>query len=405
MSVSSKPVFLHRGSAPHIATLIIVASLQAMAMNMFLPSLPQMTEYFQTTYGIMQLSVGIFLAGSAVMQILIGPFSDRFGRRPVLLGGIAIYTLATLGCIYAPTAELFLVGRVVQAAASVGMVLSRTIVRDLFPANRAASVIGYVTMAMSVAPMLTPALGGYLTEHFNWQATFWVLFATGILVFALVYFDLGETNTTQSESFRAQFQEYPELLKSQRFWGYSLASAFSAGAFFAYLGGAPYVATEFFHMSPATMGYLIGAPGWGYMVGNFVSGRYSTRLGINKMVLYGALIATAGVLASLLLTLSGLSSPTTFFGFFTFLGLGNGMLLANSTSGMMSVRPRLAGTASGLGGAMMIGGGAGLSALAGNLLKHGHGPEPLLWIMLVVLILSILAIWWVIARERRIGIV
>ncbi len=385
-------------------TLVLMTGMAAMTMNMFLPSLPAMTAYFETDYGIMQLSVALYLGVNAALQLVVGPISDRFGRRPVLLWGFAVFLVATVGCIFAPNVETFLFFRMGQSASVVAMVLSRAVVRDMVPQDQAASMIGYVTMGMAVVPMVSPALGGWLDEYFGWQATFWFLLVTGILTTALIWLDVGETNATRSASFSEQVRDYPELLTAQRFWGYCLASAFASGAFFAYLGGAPFVGTQVFGLSPSTLGFFFGAPALGYMVGNFLSGRYSIRFGVNRMVLTGAILSTSGASLSLLLFLVGLGNVATFFGFMTFVGLGNGMVLPNATAGMLSVRPHLSGTASGLGGAIMIGGGALLSALAGILLVPGSGPFPLLWIMFIVSVLAIVSILWVIARARRLGV-
>ncbi len=395
---------LDRKTPPHIGTLVIITGLSAMVMNMFLPSLPTMTEYFQADYRLMQLSVALFLGAVAVLQIFIGPLSDRFGRRPVLLVGLAVFLLATIGCLTARSVEMFLVFRMGQAAVGVAMVLSRAIARDMFDQSKAASMIGYITMGMAVVPMISPAIGGALDEAFGWKANFLVFLVLGTAVFALVWADVGETNTAKSTSFRAQVADYPELLLSPRFWGYCLAAAFASGAFFAYLGGAPFVGSVVYGLQPSQLGLFFGAPALGYMAGNFLSGRYSVTVGVNRMVLWGAVASTIGVAISLTLALSGLGSVYTFFGFMIFIGLGNGMILPNATAGMLSVRPHLAGTASGLGGAIMMGGGAALSALAGALLKPGSGPFPLLWIMLIVSVLAIAAILLVIRRERSIGI-
>ncbi len=395
---------LDRKTPPHIGTLVIITGLSAMVMNMFLPSLPTMTEYFQADYRLMQLSVALFLGAVAVLQIFIGPLSDRFGRRPVLLVGLAVFLLATIGCLTARSVEMFLVFRMGQAAVGVAMVLSRAIARDMFDQSKAASMIGYITMSMAVVLMISPAIGGALDEAFGWKANFLVFLVLGTAVFALVWADVGETNTAKSTSFRAQVADYPELLLSPRFWGYCLAAAFASGAFFAYLGGAPFVGSVVYGLQPSQLGLFFGAPALGYMAGNFLSGRYSVTVGVNRMVLWGAVASTIGVAISLTLALSGLGSVYTFFGFMIFIGLGNGMILPNATAGMLSVRPHLAGTASGLGGAIMMGGGAALSALAGALLKPGSGPFPLLWIMLIVSVLAIAAILLVIRRERSMGI-
>ncbi|MFV0514230.1 MAG: multidrug effflux MFS transporter [Jhaorihella sp.] len=393
-----------RASPPHIATLILLSGLSALVVNVFLPSLPNMTEYFHTDYRLMQLSVALYLGMSAFLQVLIGPVADKLGRRPVILWGLVLFLLATLGCILAPTAHLFLLFRMCQAVVVVGMVLSRAAVRDLYPQDKAASMIGYVTMGVAVVPMIGPAIGGMLDQFFSWQSSFWLMLVLGAMTLALTWWDFGETATKSGLTLSQQFREYPELLTSPRFWGYSMAAALSSGAFFAYLGGAPFVGTDVYGLEPGKLGVYFGAPAVGYILGNFLSGRFSTRVGINRMVLWGCWTCGAGILMSLLVMLAGLGSAETFFGFMAFVGAGNGMTIPNATAGALSVRPRLAGTASGLSGAIMLGGGAGLSALAGAMLTPETGALPLLVLMLSTALLGWVAITVVIRRERRLGL-
>ncbi|KKK76859.1 hypothetical protein LCGC14_2859420, partial [marine sediment metagenome] len=243
-----KPIvrFLDRTTPPHILTLILLAGISALSMNIFLPSLPSMTAYFDTEYRIIQLSVALYLGVNALLQVIVGPISDRYGRRPVVLVTTAIFVLASIGCVFAPTVEIFLVFRMMQAIIVAGLVLSRAVVRDMVPQAQAASMIGYVTMGMSVAPMVAPSIGGVLDGIFGWKASFWALALLGGLVGWICWRDLGETMVTRATSFRAQFAEYPELLASRRFWGYCAAAAFASGAFFAYLGGAPFVGSQVF---------------------------------------------------------------------------------------------------------------------------------------------------------------
>ncbi len=403
MSTKSAVRFLDRTTPPHIVTLVFMAGISALAMNVFLPSLPGMAEYFAADYRLVQLSVALYLAVNAVLQLIIGPLSDRFGRRPVVLWGCIGFMAATLGCIFSPTIEVFLFFRMTQAVIVAGMVLSRAIVRDMVPGEQAASMIGYVTMGIAVLPMLAPAIGGTLDEIWGWRGSFWFLFTAGLAVFWLCYADLGETNTTRSASMTAQLRDYPELLTSPRFWGYSFCAALSAGAFFAYLGGAPFVGATLFEMNPQRLGFFFGAPAVGYMLGNFISGRYSQRMGMNRMINAGSLVVAWGMLASLLLFYAGIGNEYTFFGFMCFVGLGNGMVIPNATAGALSVRPHLAGTASGLSGAIMLAGGASLSALAGMLLTNETGPFPLLWLMLFSASLGIVVIRLIVRRERRLA--
>jgi DHA1 family bicyclomycin/chloramphenicol resistance-like MFS transporter len=398
MSSFPKTRFLDRTTPPHIATLILMAGIGALSLNVFLPSLPTMAEHFGVEYALMQLSVSAYLATTALVQVAIGPFSDRYGRRPVMIGTVVIFTIASVGAIYAPNFSVFLIFRLLQTAIATGFVISRAVVRDMVPQDQAASMIGYVTMGMSIVPMMGPAVGGVLDEAFGWQASFWMLAGGGLLLFILLYFDQGETFTKREGGFAAQVREYPKLLTSQRFWGYCLAAAFASGAFFAYLGGAPFVGTEVFAMEPAELGLYFGAPAIGYLIGNGLSGRYSVRVGVNRMVLIGALLTVVGMSTLMLLDLAGFSHPFVFFGFMIFIGLGNGILLPNANAGMLSVRPALAGSAAGLGGAFMIGGGAALSVVAGFVLGPDTGARPLIILMLLTTIASAVCALWVIRR-------
>ncbi|SIO31660.1 MFS transporter, DHA1 family, bicyclomycin/chloramphenicol resistance protein [Rhodovulum sp. ES.010] len=395
--------FLDRTTPPHIATLILLAGISALSMNIFLPSLPNMTAHFDTEYRLMLLSVALYLAVNAVLQLFIGPISDRYGRRPVLLASLALFLIATLGCIFAPNAGVFLAFRMAQAVVVTGMVLSRAVVRDMVPDAEAASMIGYVTMGMALVPMIGPAVGGVLDAAFGWQASFGMLALLGLGMLALTWADLGETAQPRETSLLAQFREYPELFRSRRFWGYALAASCASGAFFAYLGGAPFVGSEVLGLSPAVLGLYFGLVAVGYMAGNYLSGRYSVRVGINTMIFRGTLVACLGPLLAMALFGLGLDHPVSFFGSMVLVGLGNGMTLPNATAGMLSVRPHLAGTASGLGGAIMIGGGAGLSALAGAALVPSSGPWPLLAIMLATSAAAVASVAYVRRIDLREG--
>ncbi|MGL4322086.1 MAG: multidrug effflux MFS transporter [Paracoccaceae bacterium] len=395
--------FLDRASPPHIATLILVAGLAALSLNIFLPSLTGMAAHFGVDYGLMQLSVAAYLGMTALLQLVIGPISDRFGRRPVLLGATAIFIGATLGALWAPNFTVFMICRLVQATIASGFAIGRAVVRDMVPPEKAASMIGYVTMGMSLVPMVGPAIGGALDTAFGWQGSFWMLAIGGLAVLVLLWADLGETASSRSTSFAAQFRAYPALFRSQRFWGYCLAAATASGAFFAFLGGAPFVGNAFYNMDSATLGAYFAAPAIGYMLGNFASGRFATRIGINRMSMLGAVVTTLGLSLLALLLIAGFDGPNIFFGFVICVGLGNGIMLPSANAGMLSVRPELAGSAAGLGGAITIGGGAALSMLAGIVLTPTSGPLPLVLIMLCSSAASILSVAWVIRRAKAVG--
>ena len=393
--------FLDRTTPPHIITLVVIAGVAALCMNVFLPSLAAMALYFETDYAVMQFAVSGYLAATACLQLLIGPLSDLFGRRPVMLASIAIMIAATLVCMLAPNITVFMIGRVAQAAVVSGFVLARAIVRDMVPMEQAASMIGYVTMGMSVVPMVGPTVGGLLNDISGWQSSFALLALLGVGILALAWFDLGETNHNKSASFSQQFHAWPELLRSPLFWGYALTSTFSSGMFFSFLGGAPFVGSVLYGLAPAMLGLQFFFMASGYMLGNFVSGRYASQIGITRMMLSGNVIALAGIATTITLISAGAESAYAFFVPLALIGVGNGVTLPSANAGMVCVQPHLAGSASGLGGAMTIGGGAALSVLASSVLSKEDGTWPLLMVMLATGLVALLTTYVVRLQEQR----
>jgi DHA1 family bicyclomycin/chloramphenicol resistance-like MFS transporter len=232
-------------TAPHILTLVILSGVSALSMNVFLPSLPGMARDFDVDYSVMQLSVSAYIGASAILQLLGGPISDRFGRRPVVLGALGLFLLATIGTLLATNVTTFLTFRMLQSVITVCMLVPRAVVRDLYDGDQAAAMLGYVTMGMAVVPMMAPVFGGVLDELFGWQANFAVMGILALLVLIIAYRDMGETVRGGGMSLRRQMENYPILFRSHRFWGYCMAATLSSGSFFAYLGGAPFVGEPF----------------------------------------------------------------------------------------------------------------------------------------------------------------
>jgi len=382
-------------------TLVLLASISALAMNSFLPSLPNMAEHFGSSTALMGLSVGVYLGTSAVFQILVGPLSDRIGRRTVSLWALIIFIVVSISCVYAPNTFVFMFLRALQAIAACTFVVARAIVRDTTETQESGSKIAYISMGTAICPMFGPALGGLMDGWFGWEANFWFIGGLGLFILIIAYFDLGETVPENTQGFRQQFSEYPVLLLSRRFWGYCLASAFGAGAFFAYLGGGPFVGSIVYNLSPEMLGLYFGAPAIGYFFGNFLSGRFTIRFGIDAMILWGLWIIFSGLSLSMVCSYIGYGTVETFFGFMIFVGLGNGLTIPNATAGMLSVRPHLAGTASGLGGAMMIAIGAALSTLAGAFLVPGSNEMPLLMLMWFSSLSGVAVIIYVGQRNKK----
>ena len=388
MNNLNTPRFLDPNTPPTLFTLVVIAATAALSLNIFLPSLPAITEYYGASYGVIQFLISGYLLTTAIVQFLVGPLSDRFGRRPVLLGGLMLFIIASVICATAENITILLMARVLQSSVVAGFAVSRAAIRDMISGKGAASMIGYVSMGMAIAPMMAPTLGGFLQEFFGWQAAFWVLAAAGSFTLLLVWRDLGETNLFKSSSMSDQFRSYPALLKSRRFWAYAGCAGLASACFFAMLGGAPFVGDVVYGLSPSQLGlYFIFTP-MGYMLGNFFTGRYAERFGIYHLMITGTVITTVGMTLSLIVILLGAAHPMAFFGFTISIGIGNGLVIPNATAGMLGIHPRLAGTAAGLGGAMLTLSGAAISALVAILLTEDRGVYPLLICIIVCAVLA-----------------
>ncbi|WP_170348451.1 MULTISPECIES: multidrug effflux MFS transporter [Ruegeria] len=388
-------------SPPSLVTLVFATAISVLTLNMFLPSLARMAGDFQVDYALVNLSVAGYLAVSAVLQLIMGPLSDRFGRRPVLLICMSVFVVASVGCVLAESIWAFLGFRLLQAAVVAGPVLSSAAIRDMYPPNEAASKLGYVAMAMALAPMLGPMLGGALDGLFGWRAGFVLYSALGAGMLLLLWVDMGETNTNRSSTFAAQLREYPHLFRARRFWGYALCASFSIGGFYSFITGAPLVAAAWFDLSPAMLGLGIGIITGGFMVGNFITGRIAARTPLTTMILIGRIVASTGPLLGLLLFLADLGSVWVFFGSAIFVGFGNGLTNANASAGLMSVRPKLAGSAAGLSGAMIVALGAVLTSLTGLWVSPDNGPFLVLGMMWACSSAGLLAVVYVRWVDRQ----
>ena len=376
---------------PRMPTLFLLTGLSVLSLNMFLPSLSNVAADFEVDYALVSLSIAGYLAATAVLQIIMGPLSDRFGRRPLLLFGLSLFTLASLVCVFATDIWVFLAFRVLQGAIICGSALSLAAIRDVAPPQKAASLIGYLSMAMAAAPMLGPMLGGALDALFGWRASFVTYAVFGLSMLAFCWVEFGETNTKPSATFAKQLRLYPELLRAPGFWGYALCMAFSTGAFYAFLAGAPLVATTIYGMSPAMLGVCLGSITAGFMLGSFLSGRLAQRHALTTMMIAGRIVACFGLLLGLGLLAVGTLNAVLFFGATIFVGIGNGLTTPSSSAGALSVRPQLAGSASGLAGALTVATGAAVTPFTGTLVTEANGAYALLIIMLLSSSLALFA--------------
>lgn len=396
-------MFSAASTPPRLITLILLTGISVLTLNMFVPSLVNIAADFNVDYAVVNLSIAGYLAVTAVLQILIGPMSDRLGRRPILLTALVIFSLASLGCFLATDIWVFLFFRFLQGAIIAGTALSPAVVRDMMPAKQAASLLGYIGMAMAIAPMLGPMVGGALDAVFGWRSSFFVFAVLGVGLLGLVWADLGETNKTPSETFGRQMRAYPVLLRSQRFWGYSLCKAFSTGAFFAFLAGAPLVTRVLYDMPTETLGLYLGSITAGFFFGSFFAARFAKGQSLAKTMLMGRIVACGGLLVGIVLFAGGATHEFYLFGATIFVGIGNGITMPSSNAGAMSVRADLAGSASGLSGALTVGGGAILTWVSGAIVTESTGALGLLWMMFCASFLGLLCALWVLFLDRLDG--
>lgn len=336
---------------PPIWILIVATATGPLALNMFVPSLPGLVGVFQTDYATVQLALTLYLVAVGVAQLGYGPISDRFGRRPALIGGLVIYFVANVACMFAWSIESLIVARVLQAIGGcAGMVLGRAIVRDVYDRDRAASAIAIITMAMAVAPAMGPAIGGLIDARFGWQVTFLVPMAVGLVVLVGAAMRLNETNVNPIPSIdvTAMLRNYASLLRSRAYIGYAANTAMSVGAFFSFIAGAPYVMIEVLRQGPEVYGFYFVLISVGYMTGNFLASRLSSKLGVDRMIPLGVGVSLCGAVPGFALAVSGVVTPLSVFAPMCLVAVGNGLSQPNGISGAVSVNPTIAGAASGL---------------------------------------------------------
>ena len=371
-------------ASPRHATLILLCAFSVLPLSMLLPSLPAIARDLRADYGLVALALGGYAAVAASLEFVMGPFSDRFGRRPIMLASLGVFTLGSLGCAMATDIRMFLACRLMQAAITSLYPVSMATLRDTAGGERAASRIGYAAMAAAFAPMIGPTLGGVLDQTVGWRSSFWLLGAAGIALLGWCGFDLAETHTKRATTLAHQLRAYPALLRARRFWAYALCMAFSTGAFYAFLAGAPLAAQAKFGIPPAEIGVYMGTITAGFVCGSFLAARHAHRYPLATTILCARVIACMGPVIGLALLFGGATHAIAWFGPCVLIGVGNGLSNPGAHAGAMSVRPDLAGSASGLVGAMTIAGGAALSSLTGAVLtvrNAGYAP-------LVVMLLS-----------------
>ncbi len=381
---------------PTLAILVMITTGGALAMNIILPSLPGIQKTFNTDYATVQLTLTLFLAGLAIAQLIYGPLSDRFGRRPIVLGGLAILIAGTGICLIADTIGMLIFGRIVQAVGGcAGIVIGRAMVRDLYDTDRAASMIAYLTMAAVVAPTLAPLIGGYLEEWYSWSASFVFILSVTALFMIIALFRAHETlplSNRHEGHFFKMFGSFWHLLRNPVFVSSACQVSFSTAAYFAFLGGTPFVMINLMGGSPIELGLYYVVISIFYISGNFGTARLARRFGVHRMVRFGTLVALGGAVSMLATALMGGLTPVSFFGVMSIIAFGNGFCISSGIACAVGADTQRVGAASGLAGSMQIGFGAVSSYIAGFLLAcYPTTAVPLVGVIVVCCVLAVIS--------------
>lgn len=334
-----------------VVVLVLSSALGPFAMHLLVPAIPLLSRDFSVSYGTAQLVVAVYLLGFSVAQLVYGPLSDRYGRRPLLLGGLALFVVATAVCTMVQSIEALLASRLVQAIGGVaGMVLSRAIVTDCFGRDKAAGMLGYITMAIVVCSLASPAAGGLISDRWGWRMSFFLLLAPSIFVLLATFWRLPETNLSPgaSLSFKGLMRTYAVLLTQRGFLPLACAVALGSASWFAFIATMPFIVVTQMGRPASDYGLFIAMVSLGFMAGNFLAGRFSTRVGTRVLMSVGTCILSLGALLLPVGWLIEPDSPWSMFLPMTLSVFGGGMFMPSAMATALSLTPQNAGAASGL---------------------------------------------------------
>jgi len=360
-------------SAPVTVLLTALAAVGSFSISIYTPSMPALAVDLATTADRVKLTLSVFLVGFAVGQLVYGPLSDRFGRRIVLLAGLALYVVGDIACAAAPTIDVMIAARFLQAlGACAGPALGRAVVRDVHGREGAARVLAWIAAATALSPAIGPTLGGHMHVWFGWRANFVLLTIAGALLLLAVWRGLGETNLRPDEQATSPSRmaaNYAMLLRHREYLAYLLCGSFLIGGLFAYIAAAPFIFIERLGVPPDHYGLLSIFTTGAYMAGAVVTARLNARVPIERMVWIGAVVALAGALAMLPAALLEPSAPGI-LGPMTVFGIGLGIALPNCLAGGMGPFPWTAGSASALVGFAQMLAAAGATVTVAALPQH-----------------------------------
>jgi DHA1 family bicyclomycin/chloramphenicol resistance-like MFS transporter len=335
-----------------LTVLVGLVAFGPMTTDLYLPSLPTLVRVFETDVATVQLTLSIYMLAFALTQLVHGPLSDRFGRRPVILGGVGLYVVTSLACAFAPTIETLIAARFLQAVgACVGPVLGRAVVRDLWGAERSARVLALLSAAVAIAPTMAPTFGGVLEQAFGWRASFLFLGLFGSALLAASWAALAETNRHRDSTALqplAMVANYRQLFGDRRYLAFVVAAGAGYGGIFAFISDSAHVMVGTLGLTPAWFGIFFGTPVLGYMAGTWVTGRTISRRPAAILIRWGGVIGATGSGTMMLLAWLGVLHVAAIILPVAIYLFAAGLVMPSAMAGAIGPYPRMAGLASAL---------------------------------------------------------
>ena len=350
------PLLRRDQRAPFLLLAMVTAS-GTLGMHMIIPALPATAVGLHVSEASIQLTITLYLIGLAIGQLLYGPLSDRFGRRPVLLCGLALFTAAGVVTAIAPNAGVLIGARVLQSVGGCGgLVLGRAIVRDQATADRAAGQLALLTLVMSMAPAIAPVIGGYATAYLGWRSAFALLALLGAVAFGLILVWLPETVDTRGtgRGFSTMLHGSVRLLRSRAFLGYAIGGSCTTTSFYAFMSASPFIFENLLHRPPQEIGLYYLLLMGGVALGGFSANRMAGRVRPRTALRIANGLAIAAAAAFMLADLTGRLNVATVIVPVAVFMVGAGIASPFAVAGAVSVNPLAIGAASGMYGSMQM---------------------------------------------------
>jgi DHA1 family bicyclomycin/chloramphenicol resistance-like MFS transporter len=348
-------------STAYIALLVALGSFGPLTMSIYTPVMPSVGHDLVSSPDSVKLTLTTYMLGFAVGQLFYGPLSDRYGRRPVLIGGLLFFTVTTFACSFASSIGDLIVLRILQGlGAASGSVLGRALTRDAYTFQEMPLVMSWISLGQNIAPSLAPTVGGFLGEWLSWRATFWFVGGFGTILLVVTALGLGETNKYRSDriDLSSLLRGSGEMLRDRRFLGHILPLGFAFALNFGMLAGVPFILQESLGFSPKEFGLIVLLSVGGFTAGTFLNNRLVGRVSPIVIIQFSGWFHVAALVGMAALSLAEVVTWWAIVGPHMLLSFGTGMIVANANAGAVGMYPKLAGTASSLAGLAQMGMGA-----------------------------------------------